>query len=412
MEERDALYYPYIHVRNLDWLKATLLCFPHVLRMVPSDFHLNDSSETREFTKVMGRRKEPLLGTVELIVKPAEVAQSRLLEKLKGDYEQQGEDFLSRFSREKASGQFDNGDSAFQIHRYKFTNELLKYLMKKQLAWYPRDPNRGEGSKWIGVHPTMGEAIMSTIAASIAKHNGLDIVTSSGKVHAALADRDQDAIYDSFIRGLPMEHPPDKDGTVNELVQLVIMTRFDISQLSARDIVGLSKGGEGLFAFKKAVAEVAQTIPQMPNRERRDQYLKEKADELIEQWKEHKRGMSKFAREFFGAGLFKDAGDSLKKIATSIAGGATAGSAAGATASAGGAAMTTGTLIGGLAVPTLLGIGAGMAVGVVIHGISTAVKQYRREVTSPYRYFSRIEKAGATLIATTAAITEANNPQN
>ena len=43
----DALNYPYIRVRSLDWLKRTLLIFPHVVRMTP---------------EVRGRPKTPNLG--------------------------------------------------------------------------------------------------------------------------------------------------------------------------------------------------------------------------------------------------------------------------------------------------------------------------------------------------------------
>ena len=47
--DRDALYYPYIHVRDPQWLKATLLVFPHVKRMVPPNFKTEDESEIQEF---------------------------------------------------------------------------------------------------------------------------------------------------------------------------------------------------------------------------------------------------------------------------------------------------------------------------------------------------------------------------
>jgi hypothetical protein len=32
--DRDSLYYPYIRIRDVNWLKATLLYFPHVRRIV------------------------------------------------------------------------------------------------------------------------------------------------------------------------------------------------------------------------------------------------------------------------------------------------------------------------------------------------------------------------------------------
>jgi hypothetical protein len=47
--DRNALYYPYIHVRDVNWLKATLLCFRQVRRMVPPDFHLNDLPELKPY---------------------------------------------------------------------------------------------------------------------------------------------------------------------------------------------------------------------------------------------------------------------------------------------------------------------------------------------------------------------------
>ena len=56
MEDRDALYYPVIHVRNLDWLKATLLRFPQVRRVVPPDFQLNDTAASTSLASPQGDR--------------------------------------------------------------------------------------------------------------------------------------------------------------------------------------------------------------------------------------------------------------------------------------------------------------------------------------------------------------------
>ena len=60
--DRDALYYPYIHITDVNWLKATLLSFPQVRRIVPRDFDLNDSEEVRPFRSGTGARGDPLLG--------------------------------------------------------------------------------------------------------------------------------------------------------------------------------------------------------------------------------------------------------------------------------------------------------------------------------------------------------------
>jgi hypothetical protein len=35
MPAADALNYPYIRIRDVDWLKRSLLVFPHIVRMTP-----------------------------------------------------------------------------------------------------------------------------------------------------------------------------------------------------------------------------------------------------------------------------------------------------------------------------------------------------------------------------------------
>ncbi len=46
---QKALYYPYIHIQDVNWLKATLLLFSEVRRMMPVQFTPEDSEEVRAF---------------------------------------------------------------------------------------------------------------------------------------------------------------------------------------------------------------------------------------------------------------------------------------------------------------------------------------------------------------------------
>jgi hypothetical protein len=52
--DRDALHYPYIHIRDVNWLKGTPLCFPQVRRMVPPDFHPSRKGKKRGQEKGTG----------------------------------------------------------------------------------------------------------------------------------------------------------------------------------------------------------------------------------------------------------------------------------------------------------------------------------------------------------------------
>ena len=91
--DRDALYYPFIHITDVNWLKATLLCFPGVRRMVPQSYVPTDSDAVREFCDVEGPRGEPLLTRVDLFSPDARAAEERLLATL----EKQDSRIRSRF---------------------------------------------------------------------------------------------------------------------------------------------------------------------------------------------------------------------------------------------------------------------------------------------------------------------------
>src|ERR1700750_3452907 len=49
---RPALYYPYIHIRSEDWLKATLLCVPVVKRLIPESYDPEDTGDIAPYAKI------------------------------------------------------------------------------------------------------------------------------------------------------------------------------------------------------------------------------------------------------------------------------------------------------------------------------------------------------------------------
>ena len=59
--DRDALYYPYIEIQSANWLKSTLLSFPHVHRIVPGGYWPNDNIIIRQFLNKEGIGGRPLL---------------------------------------------------------------------------------------------------------------------------------------------------------------------------------------------------------------------------------------------------------------------------------------------------------------------------------------------------------------
>ena len=94
--DRDALYYPYIQIRDVNWLKATLLCFPQVRRMVPPWVKLHEQPENEEFRKVLGPRNEPLLVEEDVNQYAVCQAQQRLLDHIE-DHEKEGKSFVGKY---------------------------------------------------------------------------------------------------------------------------------------------------------------------------------------------------------------------------------------------------------------------------------------------------------------------------
>src|SRR5262245_56473724 len=109
--DRDALYYPFIHITDVSWLKATLLCFPGGRRMVPQSYVPTDSDAVREFCEVEGPRGEPLLTRVDLFSPDARAAEGRLLATL----EKYDSTIRSRFS-ERVTMKALGTDDLYQLH--------------------------------------------------------------------------------------------------------------------------------------------------------------------------------------------------------------------------------------------------------------------------------------------------------
>lgn len=366
-QDRDALYYPYIHIQDPDWLKATLLCFPGVRRMIPQNFLPDDSRTVREFCEIIGPRNTPLLSSVDLFSKSARDAELKLLEKLK-----ENDAFIrSRYSKTKTERQFGRNGSPFRLHDEKLILDLYTYLTagpsEHGLAWHitaPRDrPKRSGHGHWIALHPDLGSAILSVKAVALANDCGLDIVTDSTSAHEAVVTRSENDIFDALIGRSPHNEKMPVDQTVGELAEIVLTTNFNVRALTPRQIADLLSDGKDLRRFKNALLPIAATIPPIRNVSERKKRLEDAAREIITEWEKYKKSLPKFALD----AIFDSTEIKWPDLATSVA-------------------LGSGTVWS-------QGVGFGLGVAIMSYAGVKIWREYKRKKSSPYGYLTKIYRA-------------------
>jgi hypothetical protein len=377
--EKDALYYPYIHIRSIDWLKRALLIFPHVVRIVPRYFTRRDQMEIRYFENILGRRDKPLLRSADLETHGVRQAQLALLELLSKDLEGVP-NFKKRFGFKGGFGRnFSRRSRApedeFHLHMDKPIYELVNFLRDNGLMWEAEFPNSSSDTV---VHPIIGEAIMSTIAMACAQDEGFDVVTDEGRIHRNIVETDVASIY----RGLVSEAGPASKkyrATAERLCELLIFQQCDVGKLTPERLGELSKDHDAVGAFRSALAGIADKIPEMQDTKVFEERLRAGVSDALHAWEQDKANMSNVSKEIFGKELLKPTGDFVKhlveKFPFPVAG------AAGAAAMAGPHGI-------------LIGAAGGFVVALVVHGVSSWNRVTERERSSPYRYLTQVEKAG------------------
>lgn len=359
-QDRDALYYPRIRIPSVDWLKATLLCFPRVVRIVPPWYQLNDDPEVAEFTRLTGPRGAPLLCPANLYGPSVQHEQRRLL-KLVQEHE---ELLCHRFAQPIAEQELGWNAGSFEIHGRKMLEDLVAYLEKRKLAWRARsDP---DGYQWKAVHPKLGRAIMSTLAMGIAKDEGLDIVTPNDTDHLGLVRSTDEDVFLYLLEEKAPQPAPRLEELVDDISELVMVSAFDVKRLTPANIRDLINDGLDLRRFKAKVLEKAKTIPSMADRHKRDTRIRDAARELLDEWEQYRKSLPRFAVEAIL--------DLRNAKWTDFAATGTAG-----------------------ALGSHFGLQAGLGLFLLTYAGLKAYGAYAQRRDSPYRYLSKIYDKGATL---------------
>jgi hypothetical protein len=274
-ELKPALYYPYVHIRSEQWLKATLLCVPAVTRLVPEGYKPEDDFDILPYTEIEGPYGK-LLQAIPAHSAAAVIAQQRLLEQI----EQNFAEVKSRFNREQAPT-----PDEYWIHDAKFSTDLLTYLESNDLAWRSYDAHAYGTREWYALHPTLGKAVMTCIGLGVARERGLDIVTADGRFHEALVTTREEDVFETLL------HPqdplaPTANETRRELGQLVIaLAGVNLKALPVERIPEL-QGSKKFKVFRETLRESASTIDRDASDEEYSEQLTLKAKKIVDSWRD------------------------------------------------------------------------------------------------------------------------------
>jgi hypothetical protein len=379
-KDRDALYYPYIHIRDVDWLKRTLLIFPHVVRMVPRDFPSSDDAETAEFSQYIGTHRQPLVRQADLQSNNVIAAQERLLRQI--DTKATDDlSFLSRFGRKATEALKSPGDLGFQIHLNKLCPSFFTHLDNYGLAWIPQIPG---GDLYREVHPRLGEAIMSTLAIACAKDEGLDIVTdpTHRKLDRCLATKDANLVFDAWLSSIE----PDVQrsaATGGQLLEIIVYQHCNPEKLTAQNLAALSEEREALAELHHDLQKLASLIPDdIENDSKLKERLEDSAQVALKRWQGNRANLGSLLNEMLGGDGTKEIGGILQDLVKEVV-----------TPGVGSSAVVVGTPAA-LTFGVPLGMLAGVGIAVVVHTLASWQRVRRRASRSPYRYLTMLEKAG------------------
>jgi hypothetical protein len=290
---RPALYYPYVHIRDERWLKATLLCVPVVKRMVPDTYTPEDERKIVPYTGLEGPYG-PLLQNVPAYTPTADRAQQELLRNIK----ENAPLIKRRYSRLQAQDA-----DRYWIHDAKFAGSLLRYLEENHLAWRSSHPNEYGHRNWYALHPALGKAIMTTIGLSIAREQNFDIVTADGKYHEALLATDDDAIFNRLLRPLAKNEEISAPQTRRDLGELVIaFAGVNLKALLPEHIPELQTS-KHFKAFQRTLRVSASSIDRDTDSEEYERQLQEEPEKIVTAWQDVNNDVSKELREVLFDGI-------------------------------------------------------------------------------------------------------------
>jgi len=168
-----ALYYPYIRIRNEDWLKVSALYWDTMRRFKPTGYHLRDSSVGEQFAQAGFLISLDPEGYAENVSNELLAFMMQHTETLRRKYSIQAALDTPSGPGWGTEGPSRRNRNLGLIHSRKIRQGYRNFLIGEGLGEVGRDAD----DQWIGLHPTMAAAYMLTLVGTCADSEGLNPIT-------------------------------------------------------------------------------------------------------------------------------------------------------------------------------------------------------------------------------------------
>lgn len=292
--ERPGLYFPFVHIRDENWLKVVALYWPWVGRLVPTGYVKHDSPTSLALADAEFLRDHEPWRLVPGVFHDLLEGIRRNADELVADFgsERAALDWDGRRSHDGSPGHREHPELGW-IHCTKFPRGVVEHLFELGLArigrWGELDRHGGRPEEWVGLHPAPAGAYMTALATQVSDTAYLQPMTDQADLRVATPTDDVQSALNLLLGNAGTEEKPAVETAV---VQTYVMLALQYARPENLENVSVEtilkcreKLAEELVAFRNHVAGQRRELVELaavPFDDHRAELFAEHARQTIE----------------------------------------------------------------------------------------------------------------------------------
>ena len=283
MKSEIALYYPYIHFRDEEWLKSAVLYWPRIARMVPV------RSGPRDSPLVQALCDDGVIVNVHAGGVTAEVSREfgRFVSKYRGSLANSyslDEEVIVSATTVGSHGYYGQREAIFQTQNINSAAPFNRKPNELDYVWIDEDVMEEslvslltglhlverrltkDGMPWLAMNRHLASVYKCALADRVARLNSMQVVTDQPREHAVLNGWTVETIAQALLR----DDPPESGefSNVAEVFALLAIRTVvpDLSKASIQQILEVRKHLQPeFFAFRNYLTSLSDKLIDIAN---------------------------------------------------------------------------------------------------------------------------------------------------